>query len=128
MASPSNISPWPGVTEPLSFPAPAPVVSQPENITDSELILIRLREQIAAKTQDTDVLLGAIAIAAQAMTDATGAALGIRRDGTVTCVGRSGETAPALGAKLSENSGLSGECLRSGRSQRCDNIETDSRV
>jgi protein TonB len=123
------MSPWPGVTEPLSFPAPAAVeVPQPENITDSELILTRLREQIAAGTQDPDILLGAIAVAAQAMTDATGAALGMRRDGTVACVGRSGETAPALGARLSENSGISGECLRTGRSQRCDDTETDPRV
>jgi TonB family protein len=128
MASPSNMSPWPGVTEPLSFPAPDPLMLQPENITDSELILRRLREQIASGTQEPDVLLGAIAVAAQAMTDATGAALGMRRDGTVACVGRSGETSPALGVRLSENSGISGECLRNGRSQRCDDTETDSRV
>jgi len=107
-----------------------PIVAAPEpkNITDSELILTRLREQIATGTQDPDVLLGAIAVAAQAMTDATGAALGIRRDGTVACVGRSGETAPVLGAKLSEMSGISGECLRSGRSQRCHDTENDPRV
>ncbi len=126
MASPSNMSPWPGVTEPLSFPAPA--ANTPENITDSELILIRVREQIATGAQDTDVLLGAIAVSAQAITDATGAALGIRRDGAVTCVGRSGETAPGLGARLSEEYGISGECLRTGRNQRCDDTETDSRV
>ncbi len=129
MASPSSdMSPWPGVKEPISFPAPLPVVHPTENITDSELILTRLREQIATGTQDPEALLGAIAIAAQAITDATGAALGMRRDGTVVCVGRSGETAPALGARLSESSGISGECLRSGRSQRCDDTENDSRV
>src|SRR5262249_54169041 len=105
MASPSNMSPWPGVKEPLPFPAPTAVEFKPEpvelkapNITDAELILTRLREQIAVGTQDPDVLLGTIAVAAQAMTDASGAALGVRRDGTVACVGRSGETAPALGA------------------------------
>ncbi len=135
MASPSNMSPWPGVKEPLPFPAPTAVEFKPEsvelepkNITDSELILTRLREQIASGTQDPDILLGTIAVAAQAMTDATGAALGIRRNGTVACVGRCGETAPALGAKLSENSGISGECLRTGRSQRCDDTENDPRV
>ena len=128
MASPSNMSPWPGVKEPLPFPTPMVAVPEPKNITDSELILTRLREQIAAGTQDPDVLLGAIAVSAQAMTDATGAALGIRRNGTVACAGRSGETAPALGAKLSESSGISGECLRSGRSQRCHDTENDPRV
>lgn len=129
------MSPWPGVKEPLHFPAstaldlsPEAAELRPTHITHSELILTRLREQIASGVQDPDVLLGAIAVAAQAMTDATGSALGIRRDGTVACVGRSGETAPALGAKLSENSGISGECLRSGRSQRCDDTENDPRV
>ncbi len=128
MASPFNMPPWPGVTEPLSFPGPNPVEPQHENITDSDLILTRLREQIASGTQEVDVLLGAIAIAAQAMTDATGAALGMRRDGSVICVGRSGETAPAFGACLSENSGISGACLRLGRIQRCDDTEIDARV
>ncbi len=128
MASPSNMPPWPGVTEPLSFPGPHSTAPQQENILDLDLILSRLRDQIAAGTQDPDALLGAIAIAAQALTDATGAALGMRRDGTVSCVGRSGETAPALGARLSENAGISGACLRSGRIQRCDDTETDLRV
>jgi len=109
-------------------PEPETVELQPRNIIDSELIFTRLREQIAAGTQDPDVLLGAITVAAQAMTDANGAALGVRRDGSVACVGRSGEAAPALGARLSENSGISGECLRTGRSQRCDDTENDPRV
>src|ERR1041384_6137985 len=135
VSSPSNMSPWPGVKEPFPFPAPtsvdlgpAVVEIEPHNVTDAELILNRLREQIAAGKQDPDVLLGTIAVAAQALTDATGAALGVRRDGTVVCVGRSGETAPALGAKLSESLGISGECLRSGRNQRCDDTENDPRV
>ena len=127
-SSPSNMSPWPGVKEPLPFPAPITVEPEPKHLSDSELVFTRLREQIAAGTQEPDILLGAIAIAAQAMTDATGAALGVRRDGSVACVGRSGETAPALGARLSENSGISGECLRTGRSQRCDDTDNDPRV
>ena len=128
MASPMNMSPWPGVAEPLPLPGPDIVVSQPLYISDPDVVLIRLREQIAGGGQEMDTLLGTIAIAAQAMTDATGAALGILRDGSVACVGRSGETAPALGARLSGNSGISGECLRNGRSQRCDDTETDPRV
>jgi len=122
------MAPWPGVTEPLSLLDPDPVAPDSANITDSDLILTRLREQIATGTQDADALLGAIAIAAQTMTDATGAALGMRRDGSVACVGRSGETAPALGARLSEDSGISGACLRQGRIQRCDDTASDPRV
>jgi TonB family protein len=128
MASPFNMPQWPGVNEPLSFPAPVPQPDHHENIFDPDLVLARLREQAAEGKQDLDVLLGALAVAAQAITDATGAALGIRRDGTVVCVGRSGDTAPALGARLNEESGISGECLRSCRSQRCDDTQTDARV
>jgi TonB family protein len=128
MASPSNLPSWLGLTEPVSFVGPTAVPEQHENIVDADLILSRLREQIARGRQDVDALLGAIAIAAQVMTDATGAALGMRRDGSVVCVGRSGETAPALGARLSESSGISGECLRNGRNQRCDDSETDASV
>ena len=128
MASPFNMPQWPGVNEPLSFPVPAPKPEHHQNSVEPELVLSRLREQAAGGKQELDILLGAIAVAAQALTDATGAALGLRRNGTVVCVGRSGETSPALGARLSEESGISGECLRSCRSQRCDDTETDARV
>ena len=40
----------------------------------------------------------------------------------------SGEIAPELGARLSVDSGISGECLRTGRTLRCDNTQRDYRV
>jgi TonB family protein len=49
-------------------------------------------------------------------------------DGVVLCVGRSGDTAPELGAQLSVDSGISGECIRSGKSLLCDDSQLDSRV
>lgn len=128
MPWPHTVSPWPGVSEPLppeTNDQPAP---QARVTANPEIVLQGLREQIASGKQDIDVILGAIAIAAQAVTDARGAALGMRRDGAVVCVGRSGENAPALGARLSSESGISGECLRSGRALRCDDTETDTRV
>src|SRR5258708_22012315 len=66
--------------------------------------------------------------AARYFTDATGAALALWSQGVVICRARSGETSPPLGAKLDVDSGISGECLRSGRSKRCNDTLTDPLV
>ena len=67
-------------------------------------------------------------MAAQSLTGATGAALAMPCDGVVVCVGRSGETAPELGDRLDVDSGISGECLRTGVSLRCDDASRDFHV
>ena len=43
-------------------------------------------------------------------------------------MGRSGETAPELGDRLNVDSGISGECLRTGVSLRCDDASRDFHV
>ena len=83
---------------------------------------------IASDTQSTDTILGTIAVAAHSLTGATGAAIAMPRDGAVVCVGRSGETAPELGDRLNVDSGISGECLRTGVSLRCDDASRDFHV
>jgi len=95
---------------------------------DSESVFATLQLAIARSSAERDVILGAIAEAAQALTDASGAALAIRCDGAIMCRARSGETAPDLGARLSGDSGISGECLRTGQIFRCDDTEKDLRV
>jgi TonB family protein len=79
-------------------------------------------------TSDTDTTLRKIAEAALSATGASGAALAMRRDGTVVCQARAGEMAPPLGAQLDDRSGMSGECLRTGQALRCEDTETDERV
>jgi len=96
--------------------------------SDSALIFVKLRKMIASDTQPTDSILGAIAVAAHSLTGATGAAIAMPRDGLVVCVGRSGETAPDLGEQLNVDSGISGECLRTGVSLRCDDASRDFHV
>jgi TonB family protein len=95
---------------------------------DAGAIFSALRDAIAGGASDLDVLLGAIAEAAQALTMAGGTALAMQRGGKVVCLGRSGETAPELGARLSIDSGISGECLRTGRTLRCDDSQKDYRA
>jgi TonB family protein len=89
-------------------------------VADPQSVLSYLRETIEAGTSSLDENLKAISEAAQLLTGATGAAVALMRNGSVICVGRSGETAPPLGARLSLDSGISGECLRTGTLLRCD--------
>jgi TonB family protein len=100
------------------------IVQQP----DADVILTKLRQNIASGTQETDTILGAIAGATRSLTGATAAAIAMPRDGAVVCVGRSGESAPELGARLNVDSGISGECLRTGTILRCDDASRDVHV
>ena len=83
---------------------------------------------IAAGKQETDAILGTISVAAHALTGANGAAIAMPRGGAVVCVGRSGEIAPELGDHLNLDSGISGECLRTGTIMRCDDASRDFHV
>jgi TonB family protein len=94
----------------------------------SSLIVEILRQEIATGERDLDAICGAIAKAAQALTRANATALAMRREGVVVCVGRSGDFAPEIGTQLSVDSGISGECLRTGRILRCDDTEKDFRA
>jgi TonB family protein len=95
---------------------------------DDYLLIDRLREDAASGRMDLDSILSEATHAARYFADATGAALALWSQGVVICRARSGETAPPLGAKLDVDSGISGECLRSGRSRRCNDTLTDPLV
>jgi TonB family protein len=94
----------------------------------AEIIMAKLRGMIARGGQETDAILGTIAVAAHALTGANGAAIAMPRGGEVVCVGRSGELAPELGDLLNVDSGISGECLRTGTIMRCDDASRDFHV
>jgi len=91
-------------------------------------IFSTLRAAIAGEPYDSAMVLGAIAEAAQALTGAKATALAMRREGLVICRARCGDTAPELGSRLSIDSGISGECLRTGKVLRCDDTSKDLRV
>src|SRR5215469_896931 len=95
---------------------------------DDYLLIDRLREDAAAGRMDLDSILSEATHAARYFTDATGAALALWSQGVVICRARSGDSAPPLGAKVDVDAGISGECLRSGSSQRCNDTQTDPRV
>jgi len=90
--------------------------------------LSSLKELIAAGDHRLDPILETIADAARQLTDASGAALAMWKDGAMVCRARSGDTAPALGAQLGAETGISGECLRTGKIQHCTDAENDPLV
>jgi TonB family protein len=95
---------------------------------DESTALSSLKEMIAAGDHRLDPMLATITDAAQQLTGASGAALAMWKDGAMVCRARSGDTAPALGARLSAETGICGECLRSGKIQHCIDTENDPLV
>jgi TonB family protein len=95
---------------------------------DESSVLSFLKELIAAREHSLDTMLGTITDLARQLTGASGAALAMWKDGLIVCRARSGETAPLLGAQLSVKTGISGECLRTGKIQRCVDTENDPLV
>jgi len=61
-------------------------------------------------------------------TAGTGAAIALYHDGELICRASHGTTAPPLGSRLDLGVGLSGECMRTGRIQLCNDVQTDLRV
>jgi len=80
--------------------------------------------------RDLDAALQLLADRAQYMTGAAGAAIALRQNGKtdMLCRASVGENAPELGALLSAEFGLSGECVRTRQPLRCDDAGRDARV
>jgi hypothetical protein len=88
----------------------------------------RLQELLATDNLDLDAFLNQVVEQAQAITGACGAAVALRKGRVVLCRARCGETGPELGAQLDIDSGISGECFRTGRGLRCEDAQRDIRV
>jgi hypothetical protein len=80
--------------------------------------------------RDLDAALQLLAERAQYITEASGAAIALRRSqrNDMLCRASAGTNAPELGALLSTESGLSGESVRTRSPLRCDDTERDPRV
>lgn len=95
---------------------------------DSLGVLTGLSESIQAGHHRLDPILAAIADAALHLTAASGSAIAMWKDGAMVCRARSGDTAPALGASLRTDSGISGACLSGGVELCSNDTENDERV
>jgi hypothetical protein len=80
--------------------------------------------------RDLDAALQLLADRAQYITGASGAAIALCRSGKphLLCRASTGSNAPELGALLSTEFGLSGECARTRQPLRCDDAQRDARV
>src|ERR1700722_3881059 len=65
---------------------------------------------------------------AQYITGATGTALALPQGDEMVCRASAGASAPAVGARLQVQSGLTGESIARRQLLRCDNAESDPRV
>jgi hypothetical protein len=92
--------------------------------------LAERESEVEPKRFDRETTLPSIAERALTMTRATGAAIALSKgnDSEMICVASAGDDAPPVGSRLQVGSGFSGECVRTGRSLRCDDSETDDRV
>lgn len=110
----------------------APVAEAPPlpNYTDTLAALTAVQRQVEALGSDLSGALRLVADRAQNFLRASGAAIALATEvaDVMECRASSGTDAPPVGARLQVGSGFSGECVKSGRLQRCDDSELDARV
>jgi putative methionine-R-sulfoxide reductase with GAF domain len=77
---------------------------------------------------DLNAALRTISERARSLIRGTGAAIALVDNGPMMCRASVGSGGPPLGTRVNVDSGLSGECIRTGKPLRCDDSETDSRA
>jgi GAF domain-containing protein len=85
-------------------------------------------ENISAFDLDLNPAVDIITDRAQVMTRATGAAIALNRGSEIVCRARAGRTAPDLGVRLQTETGISGECMRTGEILLCHDTESHPNV
>lgn len=114
-----------GIERPPMLSLEAGLGNAPENAVEASATM---QYEFKALGTDLTATLKLIGERARSLTRGAGAAIALAHKGAVVCRASIGGSAPALGARLDVNSGLSGECFREGKSLRCDDAEIDPRV
>jgi putative methionine-R-sulfoxide reductase with GAF domain len=91
-------------------------------------IIPNSREQSILEEPELDAALQLLVERAQYITGATGTALALPQAEEMVCRASAGTCAPAIGARLQVQHGLTGESITRRQLLRCDNAETDPRV
>ncbi len=90
--------------------------------------IISTQQDIATADLDLPAIMDLIVTRAQALTHASGAILEMADHDEMVYRSASGRAASYVGLRTPIVSGLSGECLRTGKILRCDDAERDPRV
>jgi TonB family protein len=90
--------------------------------------VLSIQQEITSREPDLEEVLSLVSNRAISLLGATGSAIALQRNGVMVCRASGGATGPALGAHLSADFGLSGECLRTGLPILCNDVDKDSRV
>jgi putative methionine-R-sulfoxide reductase with GAF domain len=90
--------------------------------------LAAVKREIASSQLDLRASLQLIAERAASFTNATGAAIALAHRDEMICRASVGSVSPPVGLRLRAGEGFSGECLRRGCPQYCEDSETDPRV
>ncbi len=105
-----------GATAPTDRPSAAGSVADRAKVSDK------------LEGMELDAALQLLVERAQYITGATGTALALAQGNEMVCRASAGASAPAVGARLQVQSGLTGESVARRQLLRCDNAETDPRV
>jgi hypothetical protein len=115
----------------IAASSPEPEPSIPVDHSSVLSALVAVKREVEGTGSDLDKALQLLSDRALSLAHATGAAIAQAKDRTANemiCRARSGSDAPGLGARLQIGSGFSGECVRAGKTLRCDDAETDPLV
>jgi hypothetical protein len=128
--------PMPVVSEPVpSKPAAPPrsslatiALSTPGARASVLSALDDVRGEVRELAGGSEAIFDLLVLRAIAFTGAGGAALALLTEDAMVCRASSGSPAPPLGSTVDIEGGLSGECVRTGLTVLCEDIEIDPRV
>jgi TPR repeat protein len=100
------------------------------NYTDTLSATFAVQREAEALGSNLEAVLSLIVSRSQSMLRASGAAIALAENhaGALICRASIGSSAPPVGAAFQIGSGFSGDCVRSRKTLRCDDSETDARV
>jgi len=108
---------------PVSTPAAPALLGSERRVAE----VAALQREITSQGLDRDAALVLVAQRIRSLTRADGTAIVLGHAWEMTCRASSG-SAPPVGTDLHPESGLSGECVRTGVTVRCEDTEQDPRV
>jgi len=100
------------------------------NYTDTLSAASAIQREAESLGSDLKAVLSLIVCRSNSLFRGCGAAIALAGEDSdvMTCRASAGASAPPIGATLRIGSGFSGDCVRTGTIQRCEDTETDRRV